>query len=130
MEQNLNQTVLKKPKSVGFYFNFFLHGTFKRRTELSHIAYNGRVYGKCQHRTKLKERKVNIMKRLIQKLQKAFAIHIVMWRFISENRMYSAYEKYVDWETLAMGRDEVGTYDWFIWYVKQNKDFRNTWLGF
>ena len=40
MEQNLNQTVLKKPKSVGFYFNFFLHGTFKRRTKLSHIAYN------------------------------------------------------------------------------------------
>ena len=61
------------------------------------------------------------MKRLIQKLQ---------WCFISENRMYSAYEKYVDWETLAMGRDEVGTYGWFIWYVKQNKDFRNTWLGF
>jgi hypothetical protein len=70
------------------------------------------------------------MKRLWNRIRKAFAIHIVMLRFISENRMYSAYEKYVDWETLAMGRDEVGTYKWFIWYVKQNKDFRNTWLGF
>jgi len=53
-----------------------------------------------------------------------------MWRFIPENRMYSAYEKYVDWETLAMGKEEVGTFDWFKWYVKQNKEFRNTWLGF
>ena len=37
----------------------------------------------------------------------------VIWRFISENRMYSAYEKYVDWETMIMCRDEVGTFDWF-----------------
>ena len=38
MEQNLNLTVLKKPKSVGFYFNFF-----KRNVETKNvcpIAYN------------------------------------------------------------------------------------------
>ena len=39
MERNLNQTVLKKPKSVGFfYFNFF-----KRNVETKNvcpIAYN------------------------------------------------------------------------------------------
>ena len=26
--------------AVAFFFLFFLHGIFKRRTELSHIAYN------------------------------------------------------------------------------------------
>jgi hypothetical protein len=70
------------------------------------------------------------MKRLWNRVLKAFAIHIVMWRFISENSMYSAYEKYVDYETLKMGRDEVGTFDWFKYYVSKNKQFRNTWLGF
>ena len=70
------------------------------------------------------------MKQLIKIIEKAFAIHIVMWRFIPKNRMYSAYEKYVDWETMVMCRDEVGTFDWFVYYVKENKEFRNTWLGF
>jgi hypothetical protein len=70
------------------------------------------------------------MKQLIKIIEKAFAIHIVMWRFIPKNRMYSAYEKYVDWETMVMRRDEVGTFDWFVYYVKENKEFRNTWLGF
>ena len=70
------------------------------------------------------------MKKLCNRTRKAFAIQIVMWRFISDNRMYSAYEKYVDWETMVMCRDEVGTFDWFVYYVKKNEEFRNTWLGF
>jgi hypothetical protein len=70
------------------------------------------------------------MKQLIKRIEDAFAIHIVMWRFIPKNRMYSAYEKYVDWETMVIGRDKVGTLDWFVYYVKENKEFRNTWLGF
>ena len=70
------------------------------------------------------------MKQLIRKIRKAFAIHIIMWRFISENKMYSAYEKYVDWETMVMCKNEVGTFNWFKWYVKKNKEFRNTWLDF
>lgn len=31
----------KNKGAWAFFFLFFLHGTFKRRTELSHIAYNG-----------------------------------------------------------------------------------------
>ena len=66
------------------------------------------------------------MKQLIIRIEKAFAIHIVMWRFIPKNRMYSTYEKYV----MANNTDEVGTFDWFVYYVKENKGFRNKWLGF
>ncbi len=66
------------------------------------------------------------MRKLWNKIQKTFAIHIVMWRFIPKNRMYSAYEKYV----ISIDEDEVGTFDWFVYYIKENKEFRNKWLGF
>lgn len=66
------------------------------------------------------------MKHLIKIIEKAFAIHIVMWRFVPKNRMFSAYEKYV----MSRDGDEVGTFDWFVYYVKENKEFRNTWIGF
>jgi hypothetical protein len=49
-----------------------------------------------------------------------------MWRFIPNNKMYSAYEKYV----ISMDEDEVGTFDWFVYYVKDNKEFRKKWLVF
>jgi len=35
-----------------FFFLFFLHGTFKRRTELSHIAYNLDIESMLIHSTK------------------------------------------------------------------------------
>ena len=40
MKSLLNNNTVVIKRAVAFFFLFFLHGTFKRRTELSHIAYN------------------------------------------------------------------------------------------
>jgi hypothetical protein len=66
------------------------------------------------------------MNKLNKRPQRQCLIYIVMWRFIPKNRMHSTYEKYV----MANDTDEVGTFDWFVYYVKENKEFRKKWLGF
>ena len=54
------------------------------------LAYNGRVYGKCQHRNQLNKLKIEIMTETKQKDGKAFAIHNVVRSFRKHWRRHGA----------------------------------------
>ena len=64
---------------------------------------------------------------MIQKLKedfKALRIYAVMCGFITRNRYEKGYKKYLE----ASTDDEVGTFDWFIYYCKKNREFRIKYL--
>ena len=59
------------------------------------------------------------MKTLIEKL-KALRIYAVMCGFITTKQYRTGYDKYLK----SSIDEEVGTFEWFIYYCKNNKDFR------
>lgn len=63
------------------------------------------------------------MKTLIEKL-KALSIYAVMCGFITRSQYEKGYKKYLESST----DDEVGTFDWFIYYCKKNREFRIKYL--
>ena len=65
-----------------------------------------------------------MIKRLIEKL-KALRIYVVMCGFITRKQYKIGYDKYVKSST----DEEVGTFEWFVDYCKNNKEFRIEYLG-
>lgn len=64
------------------------------------------------------------MKKLIEKL-KALRIYAVMCGFITTKQYITGYDKYLKSST----DEEVGTFEWFVDYCKNNKNFRIEYLG-
>jgi hypothetical protein len=60
------------------------------------------------------------MKIWIIKKLKALRIYAVMCGFITHKQYVDSYKKYVESST----DEEVGTFDWFVYYCKKNKEFR------
>jgi len=65
-----------------------------------------------------------MIKRLIEKLR-ALRIYAVMCGFITTKQYITGYDKYLKSST----DEEVGTFEWFVYYCKNNKDFRIEYLG-
>jgi hypothetical protein len=65
-----------------------------------------------------------MIKTWIEKL-KALRIYAVMCGFITTKQYITGYDKYLKSST----DEEVGTFEWFVDYCKNNKDFRIEYLG-
>ena len=65
-----------------------------------------------------------MIKTWIEKL-KSLRIYAVMCGFITTKHYKSGYQRYIKSST----DEEVGTFDWFVYYCKKNMEFRVKYLG-